>query len=111
MSETQTIPDGNGARSIWRWNEAGTGWVEIIFPKWAKRLVVRFQGQAGFLSHTAAPGEDFKNAIEDQAEDVTADSQYAVPITPGQGGTQARAFVRVAAGGNITAIAEANPQG
>lgn len=111
MPGKQTIPVEGFPRSIWRWNETGTAWVEVIMPKWAKKVVLTFKTNDGFLSHTTGEGQDFVNAIVDQAEDVPANAKYNVPITEGRSTSQARVFVRVAGATQITAVAEASEVG
>ncbi len=111
MPGKQTIPVEGFPRSIHRWNETGTAWVQVILPKWAKRIAVQFQTNAGFLSHSTGEGQDFVDAIVDRAEDVPADSIYSVPVTEGRSTSQARVFVRVAAETQITVTAEANERG
>lgn len=112
MPGKQIIPEQDFPRSIHRWNETGTGWVEVVLPKWAKRIAVQFQTNAGFLSHSEAEGGDFVDAVVNRAENVPADSIYSVPVTEGRSTSQSRVFVRVAVvPTEITVVAEANERG
>ena len=112
MPGKETIPVGDFPRSIHRWNETGTNWVEVVLPSWTKRIAVQFQTNAGFLSHSEAEGGDFVNAIVNRAENVPADSIYSVPVTEGRSTSKVRVFVRVAtAPTEITVVAEANERG
>ncbi len=108
---SEIIPDEQ-PRSIHRWNQADTKWEEVLPPAWARRIVLTFEGQDGFLSHSVADDATFTNAIAQRAEDVTGDTKYSVPLTAGRGNKpQKRVFVRVPAAGDITVVAEESEVG